>query len=200
MGAHRRRRGGAAPIEHPRQRLRHRRDRLHRRHAGDPRARWPEPGRLCVPGRGAARRTVEARAAAPGGHGAVSPPRCIAGQPHPRRPPRARRPPTPRDTPGRGPLRAHRIRPAHARPRTAHARAGLAARPATETAQRCDRPHPGYSFTASALRPCPAAAQHAAANHQRGRRRAATGGRDGGAFAHGGAAAELGRPTDETGD
>ena len=51
VGARRRRRGRAAPVQHPRQRLRRRHDRLHRRHAGHPRARRPEPGRLRLPGR-----------------------------------------------------------------------------------------------------------------------------------------------------
>ena len=50
VGAPRRRRGRAASLEHPRQRLRHRRRRLHRRHADHPRARRPEPGRLRLPG------------------------------------------------------------------------------------------------------------------------------------------------------
>ena len=47
---HRRRRGRAAPVEHPRHRLRDRRRRPHRRHAGDPRPRRSEPRRLRVPG------------------------------------------------------------------------------------------------------------------------------------------------------
>ncbi len=46
----RRRRGRPAPVEHPRQRLRDRHHRLHRRHAGDPRPRRPEPRRLRLPG------------------------------------------------------------------------------------------------------------------------------------------------------
>ena len=50
LGAHGRRRGGTASVQHPRQRLRHRQRRLHRRHAGDPRARRPEPRRLRLPG------------------------------------------------------------------------------------------------------------------------------------------------------
>ena len=51
VGARGRRRGRPAPLEHPRQRLRHRRGRLHRRHADHPRPRRPEPGRLRLPGR-----------------------------------------------------------------------------------------------------------------------------------------------------
>ena len=47
----RRRRGRPASVEHPRQRLRDRRDRLHRRHADHPRPRRPEPRRLRLPGR-----------------------------------------------------------------------------------------------------------------------------------------------------
>ena len=46
----RRRRGGPASVEHPRQRLRDRRRRLHRRHADHPRPRRPEPRRLRLPG------------------------------------------------------------------------------------------------------------------------------------------------------
>ena len=47
----RRRRSGPASLEHPRQRLRGRRRRLHRRHARDPRAGRSEPRRLRVSGR-----------------------------------------------------------------------------------------------------------------------------------------------------
>jgi urea carboxylase len=55
----RRRRGRAASVQHPRQRLCDRRDRFHRRHAGDPRARWSQPGRLRLPGhRGAGLRVA----------------------------------------------------------------------------------------------------------------------------------------------
>ena len=50
VGAHRWRRGGPASLQHPRQCLRHRQHRLHRRHAGDPRARRPEPRWLRLPG------------------------------------------------------------------------------------------------------------------------------------------------------
>ena len=49
MGARRWRRGGPAPLQYPRQRLCDRHRRFHRRHAGHPRAGWPEPGRLRVP-------------------------------------------------------------------------------------------------------------------------------------------------------
>ena len=52
MGARRRRRGRAAPVEHPRQRLRGRHRRLHRRHADPARPRRPEPRRLRLPGDG----------------------------------------------------------------------------------------------------------------------------------------------------
>ena len=41
---------GLHPSQHPRQRLRHRHDRFHRRHADHPRARRPEPRRLRLPG------------------------------------------------------------------------------------------------------------------------------------------------------
>ena len=71
VGAARRRRGRPAPVQHPRQRLCHRRDRLHRRHAGHPRPRRPQPGRLRLPGRGAGRRALEAGPAAPRRHAAL---------------------------------------------------------------------------------------------------------------------------------
>ncbi len=64
VGAHGWRRSGAASLERSRQRLRRRRGRLHRRHAGDSRPRWAEPGRLRVPGDRDALGSVEARAAA----------------------------------------------------------------------------------------------------------------------------------------
>ena len=51
MGARRRRRGGPASVQHPRQRLRRRRDRFHRRHADHPRPRRAEPRRLRLPRR-----------------------------------------------------------------------------------------------------------------------------------------------------
>ena len=62
LGARRRRRGGAASVQHPRQRLRHRRDRLHRRHAGHPGPGRPEPRRLRLPGDDRAGRALEDRA------------------------------------------------------------------------------------------------------------------------------------------
>ena len=72
VGAQRRRRGRPAPVQHPRQRLRHRRDRLHRRHAGDPRARRPEPRRLRLPGHRRRSRAVEDRPAQAGRHACAS--------------------------------------------------------------------------------------------------------------------------------
>ena len=54
---------GLHPLQHPRQCLCHRRDRLHRRHADHPGAGWPEPRRLRLPGRRRAGRAVEARPA-----------------------------------------------------------------------------------------------------------------------------------------
>ena len=71
MGAARRRRRRPAPVEHPRHRLRDRRGRPHRRHAGDPRSGRTEPGRVRLPGRRGRVRAVEARPAAPGRHGAA---------------------------------------------------------------------------------------------------------------------------------
>ena len=59
LGAHRRRRGGPAPVEHSRQRLRDRHHRLHRRHADHPRPRRPEPGRLRLSGHDHRRRALE---------------------------------------------------------------------------------------------------------------------------------------------
>ena len=52
VGARRRRRGRAAPVEHPRHAVHRRRGRLHRRHADPPRSRRSEPRRLRVPGHG----------------------------------------------------------------------------------------------------------------------------------------------------
>ena len=66
VGAPRRRRGRPAPVEHPRQRLRRRHDRLHRRHADHPRPRRPEPGRLRLPGDRRRGRAVEDRPAPAG--------------------------------------------------------------------------------------------------------------------------------------
>ena len=66
VGARRRRRGRPAPVEHPRQRLRGRRGRLHRRHADHPRPRRPEPRRLRVPGDDRQGRAVEDRPAQAG--------------------------------------------------------------------------------------------------------------------------------------
>ena len=62
-GPRRRRRGRAAPVEHPRHRLRDRRGRPDRRHAGHPRSRRPQPGRVRVPRGRRRRRAVEARPA-----------------------------------------------------------------------------------------------------------------------------------------
>ena len=70
-GPARRRRGRAAPVEHPRHRLRGGDGRLHRRHADHPRAGRAEPRRLRLPGHGGGGRAVEARPAAPGRHGAL---------------------------------------------------------------------------------------------------------------------------------
>ena len=51
VGAHRRRRGRPAPVQHPRQRLLRRRSRLHRRHPDPARPRRAEPRRVRLPGR-----------------------------------------------------------------------------------------------------------------------------------------------------
>ena len=66
LGPGRRRRRRPPPLEHPRHRLRHRLGRPHRRHAGDPRARRAEPGRVRLPGGGGRARAVEARPAPAG--------------------------------------------------------------------------------------------------------------------------------------
>ena len=71
VGPPRRRRRRPAPVEHPRHRLRDRRRRPHRRHAGDPRPRRPEPRRLRLPGRRGRRGALEARPAAPRRPGAA---------------------------------------------------------------------------------------------------------------------------------
>ena len=63
LGAPGRRRGGPAPVEHPRQRLRGRHHRLHGRHADHPRPRRPQPGRLRLPGDDRRGRAVEGRPA-----------------------------------------------------------------------------------------------------------------------------------------
>ena len=59
-GAHRRRRGGAASVQHSRQRLFRRIGRFHRRHGDHPRPLWTKPWRVCLPRRRRARRIVEA--------------------------------------------------------------------------------------------------------------------------------------------
>ena len=61
LGEERRRRGGPSSFQHSRQRLCGRNHRLYRRHARDPRARRPQPGRLCVPGNHCSRRALEDR-------------------------------------------------------------------------------------------------------------------------------------------
>ena len=68
MGARRRRRSGAASLQHPRQRLCHRRDRFHRRHADHPGPGRPEPRRLRLPGDHRAGRALEDGPASPGRH------------------------------------------------------------------------------------------------------------------------------------
>ena len=73
VGAQGRRRSRPASVEHPRQRVRDRRDRFHGRHADPPRARRPEPRRLRVPGGHRAGRAVEDRAAARRRHGSLPP-------------------------------------------------------------------------------------------------------------------------------
>ena len=92
MGADRWWRSRTASVEHPRQRLCDRRDRLHRRHAGDPRPRWPQPGRFCLPRHRSAGRAVEAGPAGPGQHRALQAPGLEHGPgagPCPARSPRA---------------------------------------------------------------------------------------------------------------
>ena len=71
LGAAGWRRGGAASLEHPRQCLCHRHGRFHRRHAGDPGAGWPQPGRIRLPGDHRAGRVVEDGAAQAWGSGAL---------------------------------------------------------------------------------------------------------------------------------
>jgi hypothetical protein len=73
VGPARRGRGGAAPVQPPRQRLRGGLGGLHRRHAGDPRARRPLAGRVRLPGRRDRRRPVEAGPAAGGRQGPPAP-------------------------------------------------------------------------------------------------------------------------------
>ncbi len=93
LGPARRRRGRAAPVEHPRHRLRLRHHRLHRRHPGGARPRRAQPRRLHLPGHGGGGRALEARPAGAGRRGALRADRPRAG----RRPrPPHRRSPSPR--------------------------------------------------------------------------------------------------------
>ena len=82
-----RRRGRAASLEHPRQPVRGRRRRLHRRHAGDPRSRRPEPRRLRLPRRPSSRPTCGSSASSRPATGCAS---CRSiSSPRARSPPRA---------------------------------------------------------------------------------------------------------------
>ena len=107
VGEARRRRSGAASLEHPRQRVRRRCRRLHGRHAGHPRPRRPEPGRLRVPRHDRPRRALEDGAAQAG----RSPPL----RPHHRRRGRAAGRPPARRLDGDGPRVAGAPRPHRAR-------------------------------------------------------------------------------------
>ena len=80
LGARRRRRGGAASVQHPRQRLRHRHDRFHRRHAGHPRARRSVARRLRLPGDHRAGRALEDGPASPRRQSALHAPRAGGGR------------------------------------------------------------------------------------------------------------------------
>ena len=71
VGPARRGRGGAASLQHPRQRLRHRRGRLHRRHADHPGAGWPVARGLRLPLRDHPGRPVEGRPAGARRHGGL---------------------------------------------------------------------------------------------------------------------------------
>ena len=94
----RRRRGGTASLQHPRQRLCRRRHRFHRRHADYPRPRRAEPRRLCLSCRGGARRALEDGPAQAGRHAcafvAVSDDEAAAAERGMRRSVLARRPPS----------------------------------------------------------------------------------------------------------
>ena len=68
VGPHRRRRGGTAPVEHPRHRLLGRRPGLHRRHPDPARPGRPQPRRLRLPGHRGDGRPLEAGPAAPRRH------------------------------------------------------------------------------------------------------------------------------------
>lgn len=125
LGPHRRRRGGTAPVEHPRHALLGRRGRLHRGHAGAPRPGRPLPRRLRLPGDRGQHGTLEARPAPPRRHGAVRATgrrRFAAPRDRRRRGARAGRrrdvPPQRRRQPA-GRVRAHAAGPraAHAGPR-----------------------------------------------------------------------------------
>ena len=85
VGAQRRRRGGPASVEHPRQRLLRRHFGLHRRHPDPARPRRTEPWRVRLPGHRGRRRPLEARPDGAGGRGAVRSgarrPGAVAGAP-----------------------------------------------------------------------------------------------------------------------
>ena len=153
LGARRRRRGRPAPVEHPRQRLRDRHHRLHRRHADHPRPRRPQPGRLRLPRDDHRGRALEDRPAQGRATGALrarlarearrrlrarsarstparrSRRRAAAGAARESSPIArcdrrgARRPPGGRDPPGRRRQPARRVRAAGARSRAALPRA-----------------------------------------------------------------------------
>ena len=88
MGPQRRRRSRTPPLQHPRQRLRRRHDRFHRRYARDPGPRRPQPRRFRLPRHDRPRRTLENRPTQTRRHPPLPPPR-------PRHRPRSRTQPNP---------------------------------------------------------------------------------------------------------
>ena len=135
LGRGRRRRGRPAPVQHPRHRLRDRRGRPHRRHAGDPRTRRPEPRRLRVPG---GRRRAGALEARPARARATASASCRGPPPRPSAADASRRGWRGRPTPDRA-GRPPGVEPA-ARPR----RPG--ATTACSTARAADGDHPGVTY------------------------------------------------------
>ena len=196
LGATRRRRGRAAPVQHPRHPVRGRRRRLHRRPADPARPRRPVARRLHLPGDGRARPAVEARPAASRRHRAVRAGRRGRGGRAARRGPRR----APRRDAGRRTTTAASSPARTATPRSRYRRSGddnllveygamtldLASRMrvhalAQQVQERVDHDGlrgivdltPGHPLAAAARRPRAPAAAHGARPGPRDRGRAA---------------------------
>ncbi|AEK41169.1 UreA amidolyase [Amycolatopsis mediterranei S699] len=225
VGTAGRRRGGPAPVEHPRHAVRDRCRRLHRRPADPARPGRAQPGRVRLPGDGRHRRAVEARAAAAGRHRAVRADRHrprggaadAAGVGGRAEPPRARRRRCPRATvlfglygifgravghlpPQRRRQPARRVRRDEARPGAADAgaRAGRAPGGRRRTGDR--GPHAGHPVAAGARRPGRAAGRQGARAGARTGAGPPADARPGGAEPQRPVAAVVGRPRHARGD